>query len=132
MVTTMSLPACEQRVLDTIESTLQRREPRLASMFAMFTRLTTNEGAPRTERLEARWWARRRLGLRTVGRSATAVRVLLLVPLVAMVACAALFVTTSPSPAACTPATGPHGPVATASHAKNCVSDQGFRALGRP
>jgi hypothetical protein len=118
----MSLPACQQRVLDTIESTLQRREPRLASMFAMFTRLTTNEGAPRTERLEAHWWARRRVGPRTVGRSATAVRVLLLVPLVAMVVCAALFVTTNPSPAACTPA----------SHARSCVSDQGFRALGRP
>jgi predicted component of type VI protein secretion system len=39
----MSLPAHQQRVLDTIESALQRREPRLASMF---TRLNTNEGAP--------------------------------------------------------------------------------------
>ena len=39
----MSLPACQQRVLDRIETALQRREPRLTAMFTMFTRLNTNE-----------------------------------------------------------------------------------------
>jgi hypothetical protein len=64
------LAACQQRVLSTIESALQRREPRLASMFAMFTRLNANEGAPRTERLNpAAWWAWHRGKLRNVAGS---------------------------------------------------------------
>lgn len=47
----MSLPAGQQQVLDRIETDLEGCEPRLRSMFAIFTRLTRDEGAPRTEAL---------------------------------------------------------------------------------
>jgi len=49
----VGLPASQQRVLDRIESALQVCEPRLASMFAIFTRLTRGEAVPQTESLPA-------------------------------------------------------------------------------
>jgi hypothetical protein len=39
----VSLPAAEQRVLDRMEGALQASEPHLASMFAIFARLNTDE-----------------------------------------------------------------------------------------
>lgn len=50
----MSLPASQQRILDGIADALRISEPRLASMFAMFTRLTKNEAAPWREQLPRR------------------------------------------------------------------------------
>ena len=50
----MSLPAGQQRVLDGIGEALRRTEPRLASMFAIFTRLSKDEPPPRREQLAAR------------------------------------------------------------------------------
>lgn len=47
----VSLPAGQQQVLDRIETDLEGCEPRLRSMFAIFTRLTRDDGAPRTESL---------------------------------------------------------------------------------
>jgi hypothetical protein len=47
----MALPAGQQRILDRIEDSLRLCEPRLASMFAMFTRLTWHEPRPPTEQL---------------------------------------------------------------------------------
>ena len=128
----MSLPACQQRVLDRIETALQRREPRLAAMFAMFTRLNTNERIPRIEHLEAPpWWAWRRRGhLRPLSGPA-ALRVMLLLPLAAMVAVLAMFVSMSTSQASCAPADGPHGPVsASQGHVKTCPPVYGFRSFG--
>jgi len=49
----VSLPACQQRALDRIESALQAREPRLASMFAIFTRMVRDEAVPARESLRA-------------------------------------------------------------------------------
>lgn len=46
----MSLPARQQRALDRIEKTLLADDPRLGSMFAIFTRLTWHEAMPMTER----------------------------------------------------------------------------------
>lgn len=70
----MSLPACQQRTLDRIDTALQAREPRLASMFAIFTRLAGQEQTPWWESLQARsWWPPRWL----TGR----LRVLVLIPL---------------------------------------------------
>jgi hypothetical protein len=43
------LPVREERVLDGIEGDLRGCEPRLVSMFAIFTRLTRDEGAPPAE-----------------------------------------------------------------------------------
>jgi len=53
------LPVGEQRVLDGIESALEGGEPRLRSMFAIFTRLTRDDGTPRTEALRAETSPRR-------------------------------------------------------------------------
>jgi hypothetical protein len=53
----MGLPAGQQRVLDTIEEALGTAEPRLAAMYAIFTRLTGNEARPYREQLPyARGW----------------------------------------------------------------------------
>jgi hypothetical protein len=51
--TAVSLPVSEQRVLDGIENALEGGEPRLGSMFAIFTRLTRDDEVPRTEALLA-------------------------------------------------------------------------------
>jgi hypothetical protein len=128
----MSLPACQQRVLDRIEAALQRREPRLTAMFAMFTRLNTNERIPRTEYIATPpWWAWRRRGhLRYLSRPA-ALRAMFLLPLAAMVAVVAMFVSMNASQASCAPADGPHGPVpAGQSHEKICSPIYGFRSFG--
>jgi hypothetical protein len=53
----MGLPAGQQRVLDSIEEALGTAEPRLAAMYAIFTRLTGNEARPHREQLpSARGW----------------------------------------------------------------------------
>jgi len=126
----MSLPACQQRVLDRIETALQRREPRLTAMFAMFTRLNISERIPRIEHLEVPpWWAWRRRGyLRPLG-GPVALRAMLLIPLAAMLAVVAMFVSMNTSRASCLPADAPHGPAAT-SHAKACPPIYGFRSFG--
>lgn len=49
----MSLPAGQQRVLDGIAEVLRTSEPRLTSMFAIFTRLSKDEPPPRREQLTA-------------------------------------------------------------------------------
>jgi hypothetical protein len=50
----VSLPVSQQRVLRGIESALEGGEPRLRSMFGIFTRLTRDDGPPRTELLPPR------------------------------------------------------------------------------
>jgi hypothetical protein len=49
----MSLPAGQQRTLDAIAEGLCLSEPKLASMFTIFTRLSKNDTAPRREQLTA-------------------------------------------------------------------------------
>jgi hypothetical protein len=76
----MSLPACQQRVLDHIEKTLQASEPGLAAMYAIFTRLNAGEpvGAESLRRVR-------------VPRRGTAVCAAVLVPVMfAMIAIGAL------------------------------------------
>src|SRR5919108_3143910 len=46
----MSLPVCQQRVLDRMEGALRASEPQLTAMYAMFAQLTAGEPI-RTERL---------------------------------------------------------------------------------
>ena len=55
----MSLPACQERILSAIEKTLRAGEPRLASRFAIFTRLASGEDLPRTEQLMPQPWPQR-------------------------------------------------------------------------
>ncbi|HKA95588.1 MAG TPA: hypothetical protein VKD66_04930 [Streptosporangiaceae bacterium] len=110
----MSLPACQERVLRGIENALRRGEPRLASRFAIFTRLTRDEELPRTEQLVQRPWPWRwldRVGVRSrrrrrgagaaalaSGRPATRLRAMVLVPvLLIMTASGLAFASTSGS-----------------------------------
>jgi hypothetical protein len=48
---TMSLSAAQQRVLDGMADGLRRTEPKLAAMYAIFTRLCGSDGPPARERL---------------------------------------------------------------------------------
>ncbi len=50
----MSLPARERRRLHGIQITLDRSDPRLASLFATFSRLAQEEEMPNIERLRVR------------------------------------------------------------------------------
>jgi hypothetical protein len=49
----MSLPAVQQRTLDVIADGLRRSEPKLAAMYAIFTRLCSSEALPGREQLTA-------------------------------------------------------------------------------
>jgi hypothetical protein len=120
----MTLPTAQQRVLDSIDHSLRAREPRLASMFDMFTRLTAGETRPAWEQLTSSsgrrlWRARRRASqparstsggsggsgrLRRSGASGGALyRVLILCPLVTVLAVLGILVGLSPDlvPASC-------------------------------
>jgi hypothetical protein len=58
----MTLPASQQHALDAIDDVLQSAEPRLATMFGVFTHLTRQEAMPAVETLPpGRWWSRYRL-----------------------------------------------------------------------
>ena len=127
----MSVPAREQRVLNEIEIRLQAGEVRLASMFALFTRLARDEGMPGTEDLATRsWWPRRWLhpllstglyvrdagrrptpaGRRGTGRPGMRSRVITLLPLaVAAMVAGALFGVSMTSVPACGPVPAVHG-----------------------
>lgn len=50
----MSLPTRQERLLNQIEHSLHSSEPRLRSMFAIFTKLTWDEEMPRLEELQSR------------------------------------------------------------------------------
>src|SRR5690242_3207747 len=47
----VSLPTYQQSLLNGMDRALEARDPCLASMFAIFTRLNSRDGPPRTERL---------------------------------------------------------------------------------
>jgi hypothetical protein len=100
----MGLPASQERLLDRIEETLKQREPRLASMFAMFARLNINERLPRTEALVAvPWWSPRRYGSRLL------VRALLLFSLLAVLTASGVLLGPSRRPVSCQAAVAAHG-----------------------
>jgi Protein of unknown function (DUF3040) len=75
----MSLPTRQQHVLDQIEASLQSGDPRLKSMFATFTRLTSREAMPARESIC------RRLTTRTMVVSVMVVAMLGLVLAAALV-----------------------------------------------
>ena len=140
----MSLPACQERMLSAIEKTLRAGEPRLASIFAIFTRLASGEELPRTEQLMPQPWLRRVLasagrafrlffprprprGIAAV-RAAGVLPVLLLIMASATVATAALAGTH-----ACAPA--PPHPAVTQTRWATCAAGQtveGSHSTGRP
>lgn len=55
----MSLPACQQRVLDRMEGALRASEPQLTSMYVIFSRLNADEpiGTEQLARKRLRWFA---------------------------------------------------------------------------
>ena len=58
----MTLPTSQQRALDAIDHVLQSAEPRLATMFGVFTDLTRLDAMPAVETLQpGPWWSRHRL-----------------------------------------------------------------------
>ena len=55
----MTLPPSQQHALNAIDDVLQSAEPRLATMFGVFTDLTRMEAMPAAETLPpGPWWAR--------------------------------------------------------------------------
>ncbi len=57
----MTLPPSQQHALDAIDDVLQSAEPRLATMFGVFTDLTRRDAMPAAETLPPEpWWARYR------------------------------------------------------------------------
>jgi len=109
----MSLPACQQGVLDRIERSLHVCEPHLTSMFAVFTKLTGDEDMPGLEELQPRslpfpGWRKRpvrpgRKGQTATGAGATGaagarLRALLLIPVMLLVLAPAVHGLASASP----------------------------------
>src|SRR5690349_12691035 len=121
----MSLPASQQRVLDRIEEVFKKREPRLASMFAMFTRLNIGERLPRIEALEAvRWWSPHRY------RGRLPARAVLFLSLAIALIVSAVFIGTTQSSANCRPPLTPHDPVLGLSHAGAACGAPGSKTTG--
>lgn len=81
----MSLPAAQQRILVKIEGRLRDSDPRLSSLFVIFSRLTRDEAMPWLEQVKRRPLADRLLPvttrLRRLHRNPVArIRTLLLLP----------------------------------------------------
>jgi hypothetical protein len=98
----MSLPARERRRLSGIQCALDRSDPRLASLFATFSRLTREEEMPHFERLRVRadrLAARgKHIKLAVLGR----MRLILIAPVaLAATACALLIGGWSSNPGTC-------------------------------
>lgn len=109
--TGVSLPAGQQQVLDRIESDLEGCEPRLRSMFAIFTRLTRDDGAPRTESLppegdhRRRTWPDRGKNRGKTGTLRAVIAIPIVLGLVALLVFAAI---SSSAPHGCSPAAAIH------------------------
>ncbi len=52
----MSLPTRQQRTFDRLEKTLVADDPRLGSLFAIFTMLASPEAMPKIEQVKPRRW----------------------------------------------------------------------------
>jgi len=110
----VSLPAGQQQVLDRIESDLEGGEPRLRSMFAIFTRLTRDDGAPRTESL--RPGGHRFPWAAPGGRLAGTVRMIIAIALILSLVTFFMFMAvTGSGTRGCLPGAGVHGVARAAS-----------------
>ncbi len=106
----MGLPARQRRVLERIESTLRGSDPKLASLYAIFSRLTRDEEMPRIEQVRhgtVRILAAARrvpaaIGARTHLRLLPKQRATLLFPLVLALAVASIIIAARSAPG-CTP-----------------------------
>jgi len=132
----MSLPACQERILSRIEDALRKGEPRLASRFAIFSRLTRGEELPRTEQLTPQPWLRRVLA--SAGRAwrflfprpwsrgvaamrpATRLRAAVVLPVLLVIMASATAVTAVAGTRSCTPA--PRRPAITQTRWATCAA----------
>jgi hypothetical protein len=100
----MGLPVRQQRTLDEIEGRLAGSDPRLKSLFSIFSRLTKGEAMPWFENVRVRPIADRFLPMRmwfhrVTGRPAKRARLILLLPAaLSAMTCAALIAFGFPSP----------------------------------
>lgn len=122
----MGLPVSQQRILDRIEEALRHREPRLASMFAIFNRLNIHERLPWIEALErVPWWSPKRY--RAVGRARAAV----LLTLAAALVVAAVFAVMSQSPRSCNAPIMLRGPlIGVTAHTQSCRAAPEAKSIG--
>lgn len=105
----MTLPVSQQRTLDRIDRMLRDSDPRLAALFAIFTRLTWDEEIPRVEEIRARltriggWITRRTESVRRrTPRVPGRLKAILLFPAaLAAVACALLIGSSGPAAHRC-------------------------------
>ena len=150
----MSLPACQERMLSAIEKTLRAGEPRLASIFAIFTRLASGEELPRTEQLMPQPWLRRVLAsagrafrlffprprprgiaaVRAPGRPAARLRAAVVLPVLLIVMASATIATALAGTRSCSPA--PHRLAITQTRWATCAASKtavvGSHNTGRP
>jgi hypothetical protein len=136
----MGLPASQRKILERIENALRGSDPRLAALFSIFTRLTSDEEMPRIEQVRAkvtmlliriryrlvafaRWFAApRRARMRTA----------LFFPVaLAIVASAVLVGAGFPSASRCPPARTTAGPAHAKTRAKICTPLANPVILGR-
>ncbi len=126
----MGLPACQQRSLDKIAGTLLARDPKLASLFSIFTRLTRQEPMPSRETLDGSGRLRRALrALRALHmgwlRPRVWLRPVVLVPLaLAAVLTGLVLSPLAASPRLCGSAAAWHVPARQFVKAKGCGTAQ--------
>ena len=121
----MSLPASQQRVLDRIEEALKRREPRLASMFAIFNRLNIHERLPWIEALSpVPWWSLKRYHL------SARIRAFALIAIAAGLVVSAVFVGMSQSQGGCNTPIMLRGPLIGMSHVRHCPAAPEAKGYG--
>ena len=138
----MSLPACQERVLGAIEKALRAGEPRLASRFAIFTRLAGGEDLPRTEQLMPQPWLQRVLasagrawrlffprsrsrgiaGVRAPGRPAARLRAVVVLPVLLLMMASAAVAAALAGTRSCSQA--PHRPAITQTRWATCAADK--------
>ena len=123
----MGLPASQQRVLDRIEEALKKREPRLASMFAIFNRLNIHERLPWIEALRPLpWWSWKRY------HPSARIRAFVLLSLAAGLVVSAVFVGMSQSRGNCNAPIMLRGPLigATQTHVRRCPAAPEAKGYG--
>jgi Protein of unknown function (DUF3040) len=104
----MGLPASQRRILEKIENAMRGTDPRLTSLFAIFSRLNRDEEMPRIEELRARAWLLRR-------RAAFFLPLALVVVTSTFVVAAAL-----PGPSRCAAAAAAVGTARHSAKVRNC------------
>jgi hypothetical protein len=88
----MSLPARERRRLNGIQTALDHSDPRLASLFATFSRLVQDEEMPNMERLRIRADRLAARGKHVQTAVLSRLRVILITPVALVAAAAALLI----------------------------------------